>query len=34
MTCIIAEAGINHNGSLDMAIQLIRKASEAKVDVV
>ena len=34
MTCIIAEAGVNHNGSLDMAIQLIKKASEAKVDVV
>ena len=31
---IIAEAGVNHNGSLDMAIKLIRKASEAEVDVV
>jgi len=23
MTCIIAEPGMNHNGSLDMAIELI-----------
>ena len=31
---IIAEAGLNHNGSLEMALQLIDKASEAGCDAV
>lgn len=31
---IIAEAGINHNGSLDMARQIIEAASEAGADIV
>lgn len=33
-TIIIAEAGVNHNGSLEMAKQLIDKAAEAGVDYV
>lgn len=33
-TYIIAEAGVNHNGSLDVAIQLIDKAAEAGADAV
>ncbi len=33
-TLIIAEAGVNHNGSLDLAFQLIEKAAEAGVDYV
>ena len=31
---VIAEIGINHNGSLDTALKLIYKAAEAKVDAV
>jgi N,N'-diacetyllegionaminate synthase len=31
---IIAEAGINHNGSLDMARQIIEAAAEAGADIV
>jgi N,N'-diacetyllegionaminate synthase len=31
---IIAEAGVNHNGSMEMAMQLIDKAAEAGVDYV
>lgn len=31
---IIGEAGVNHNGSLDLAIRLIDKAVEAKVDAI
>lgn len=31
---IIAEAGVNHNGSLQMALDLVDKASEAGADVV
>jgi N,N'-diacetyllegionaminate synthase len=31
---IIAEAGVNHNGSLDMALQLVDKAVEIGVDCV
>jgi N,N'-diacetyllegionaminate synthase len=31
---IIAEAGVNHNGNMDLAKQLIDKAVEAKVDAV
>ena len=33
-TLIIAEAGVNHNGSLEMAMQLIEKAAESGVDYV
>jgi len=33
-TIIIAEAGVNHNGSLEMAKQLVDKAVEAGVDYI
>lgn len=33
-TVIIAEAGVNHNGSMELAKQLIDKAVEAKVDYI
>ncbi len=33
-TLIIAEAGVNHNGSIELAKKLIDKASEAGVDIV
>lgn len=33
-TIIIAEAGVNHNGSLDLALRLVKKAFEAGVDYV
>ena len=33
-TIIIAEAGVNHNGSLDLAYKLIDAAKEAGVDYV
>ena len=33
-TFIIAEAGVNHNGSMELAKKLIDAAAEAKVDVV
>ena len=33
-TCIIAEAGVNHNGDLGLAKQLIDAAAEAGVDLV
>ena len=33
-TLIIAEAGVNHNGSLELAKQLVDKAAEAGVDYV
>lgn len=33
-TLIIAEAGVNHNGSMDLAVELIDKAAEAGADVV
>ena len=32
--CIIAEAGVNHNGRLDLAYRLVDAAVEAKADVV
>lgn len=34
MTLIIAEAGVNHNGQEDLAIQLIDAAKEAGADIV
>lgn len=33
-TLIIAEAGVNHNGSLDMALKLVEEAAEAGADIV
>jgi len=33
-TFIIAEAGVNHNGSLDMALKLVEKAAKAGADAV
>lgn len=34
MTYIIAEAGVNHNGSLDIAKKLIKAAKKAKADAI
>ena len=33
-TLIIAEAGVNHNGSLEMAMQLVEQAYESGADLV
>jgi len=33
-TLIIAEAGVNHNGSIEMATKLIDVAAEAGADIV
>ncbi len=33
-TFIIAEAGVNHNGSLDLAFQLVDAAVEAGADAI
>lgn len=33
-TLIIAEAGVNHNGSIDLALKLVDAAADAGVDVV
>jgi N-acetylneuraminate synthase len=32
--CVIAEAGVNHNGSIDLAQELIRNAAEAGANIV
>lgn len=32
--CIIAEAGVNHNGELDLAKKLVKAAAEAGADIV
>ena len=32
--CIIAEAGVNHNGNADLAFQLIDTAANAGVDAI
>ena len=34
MPFVIAEAGVNHNGSLDNAFKLIKAASESGADAV
>ena len=34
MTLIIAEAGVNHNGDMEMARELVRRAAEAGADLV
>ena len=31
---IIAEAGINHNGDINLAKQLIQKSAEIKADII
>jgi len=33
-TLIIAEAGVNHNGSPNLALQLVEIAAKAKADIV
>ena len=33
-TLIIAEAGVNHNGSLDLAKRLVDRAKECGADIV
>jgi N,N'-diacetyllegionaminate synthase len=33
-TLIIAEAGVNHNGEIDIALELVRRAAEAGADLV
>ena len=34
MTLIIAEAGVNHNGSIDLAKTMIDEAVRSKVDII
>jgi len=33
-TFIIAEAGVNHNGSLQRALDMVKVAAESKVDAI
>lgn len=33
-TLIIAEAGVNHNGDLNIALELVRRAAEAGADII
>lgn len=33
-TLIIAEAGVNHNGDIDIALELVRRAAEAGADLI
>jgi N-acetylneuraminate synthase len=33
-TLIIAEAGVNHNGDINIALELVRRAAEAGVDLI
>ena len=33
-TIIIAEAGVNHNGSLELAIELVKQAKQSGADYV
>ena len=34
MTLIIAEAGVNHNGDINLAHKLIKAAAEAGADII
>ena len=33
-TLIIAEAGVNHNGRLDLALKMVDEAKRARADIV
>ena len=34
MTLIIAEAGVNHNGDMDLAFELVEKAAASGADII
>ena len=34
MTLIIAEAGVNHNGKIDLALKLVDIAAKSKADYI